>query len=149
MRVGESADQPWASASLRIRSTTLSARDIETALGAAATKKFEIGEPISRRNPSLKRSESLWVLESGLATSTRLEEHLIALLTFAEHKRQALAAIRNQCEADLFCGFSSGSGQGSMTLSANTLERIASLHVDLCIDLYPSQELVDGTIQLQ
>jgi hypothetical protein len=144
MSVGKGADQSWASASLRIHSKTMSAQEIEKALGATATKKFEIGDPVSKRNPTLKRSESLWLLESGIATSMRLEEHLIPLLDFAEENRRALGAIRSQCEVDLFCGFSSESGQGNMLLTADTLERIASLHVDLCIDLYPPQGLVEG-----
>jgi hypothetical protein len=146
MSFGESADQSWASASLRINSKTLSAQEIEKALGATATKKFEIGDLVSKRNPTLKRSESLWLLDSGIATSMRLEEHLIPLLAFMEEKRQALAAIRSQCEVDLFCGYSSESGQGNMVLTAKTLERIASLHVDLCIDLYPPQGLVEDCV---
>jgi Domain of unknown function (DUF4279) len=133
----EAGDQSWVSASLRIHSQKLSAQEIDKALSTTATKKFEIGDPVSKTNPKVKRSESLWLLESGVAGSMQLEEHLIALLAFAEDRKQALAAIRNQCEVDLFCGFSSGSGQGSMVLSAGTLARIAALRIDLCVDLYP------------
>jgi hypothetical protein len=44
----------------------------------------------------------------------------------------------------LFCGFSSGNGQGGFTLDSDTLTRIAKLGIPLIVDLYPPAIVKDG-----
>ena len=135
----EKIDESWATASLRIHSKKLRAQHIGEVLGAGGTMVYEIGDPISERSPSAKRVESLWLRESGLERLKPLEEHLLVLLDFMDSKRPELASIRGECEVDLFCGYASRSGQGSMLLTASTIARVAEYRVDLSVDLYPPE----------
>ena len=44
-------------------------------------------------------------------------------------------------EVALFCGFSSGNGQGGFTLNPELLARLAVFGVELSLDLYPPTEV--------
>ena len=73
-----------------------------------------------------------------MADSVELNEHLICLLELLESKHEAIDAIRSRIDlVDIFCMFSSESGQGCAELDANLLKRLANQRIDLLIDLYP------------
>jgi hypothetical protein len=66
-----------------------------------------------------------------------LAEHLRWLLDAVEPKADVLRSLSAKYQVLLFCGFSSGNGQGGFTLDSHTLTQIAKLGVPLIVDLYP------------
>jgi hypothetical protein len=118
-------NRKWGRATLRIASKELSVGEITQALETPPTGSYEKGDRISPRlPPDKKRKCSLWKLESESEVSTleRIEEHLGFLATFIETKIEPLRSLMTQCEIDIFCGYSSGSGQGGFTLSPELLK---------------------------
>jgi hypothetical protein len=129
-------DEQWARASFRASSAEVTPEAIRDALGLQPTKLFRKGDPYTKRSTSI-RKEHLVVVESGLPASEPLEQHLTALCDLLEPVAARLPAIADRCEYDIFCGFSSGSGQGGFTLSPELLQRLAALKIELAVDLYP------------
>jgi hypothetical protein len=80
---------------------------------------------------------SLWALNSPLSDQNGMADHLRFLLDLLEPKMDALKKLFEECKIDLFCGFSSGSGQGGFELDPVTLSRLAKLCIPLVLDLYP------------
>ena len=48
----------------------------------------------------------------------------------------ALTTNRDELDADVFCGFSSTSGQGGFCLDPNLMARLVALNLPLTLDLY-------------
>jgi hypothetical protein len=134
----EANGEKWATAALRISSATLSVEEITAAIGRKPTRSFDRGQPVNRRNPQRLRTQSVWILESPTSQGDDLASHLCWLLDFAESRLDALRTLHPKCKADLFCGFSSESGQGLVVLDSKLLDRLAKLALDLKLDLYPS-----------
>ena len=65
-----------------------------------------------------------------------LTDHLKWLLDRLEPRLDVIRTLPAEYQVDLFCGFSSGSGQGGFTLDSTTLARIAKLGVPLNVDLH-------------
>jgi hypothetical protein len=85
-------------------------------------------------------NESLWIYESPLDERKELSEHIDFVLKILESREEAWLAIRRRISsADIFCMFSSDCGQGSVTLRANLVQRLARQKIDLIIDLYPPE----------
>ena len=129
-------DQKWSRASFRAWSEEMTPESIADALGLQATKLFRKGDPYTKRSPSL-RKKHLIVVESALPASEPLARHLAALCDLLEPVAARLPDIADRCGYDIFCGFSSGNGQGGFTLSPDLLSRLAVLKVDVGLDLYP------------
>jgi hypothetical protein len=80
----------------------------------------------------------MWLLESPLSEETELDQHIEWMVDLMEAKAAELQSVRaTGFELDIFCMFSSQSGQGSAVLSAKLLGRLAVTGVELIIDLYP------------
>lgn len=128
-----------ASAAVRIWTDEPSPEFIVKALGIAPSRQFLKGERMSSRNPdSAVFERSLCIYESVLSDSHELHQHIRNVLDLLGSKLGALGPVRNQItRIDLFCMFSSESGQGSAELDSNLLSRIAGLGMDLIVDLYP------------
>jgi hypothetical protein len=96
-----------------------------------------------RRNGKDRWSNSLWFLESPLGENRGLSDHLAWLLDHLEPKIPVLSALSQSHRVDLFCGFSSGSGQGGFVLDTSILARLGRLGVPLVLDLYPPSMDID------
>lgn len=132
------SDEKWSRASLRISSNTMSAAEITHTLGLKPTSSYEKGTPLSKRNPkSAVRQQSVWILESGLDSSQPLAQHIACLVALVEEKIDVLKKLLPICDIDIFCGFSSESGQGGFVLNAALLKRITAIPIDIVLDLYP------------
>ena len=130
----------WSRCSLRISSKTITCERITQALGVEPSSAGNKGDPISRHAPqSGIRDLSTWILESGIGTSQPLEEHLEALLPFVESRAAALRQLTADCKLEIFCGFSSGNGQGSLVMGHRALKTIGSVGFDVVLDLYPPE----------
>jgi len=129
------ARDTWSHAGLRIYGETVVPEKIGAALGLQATRTHVKGE--LRRNGKNRWSNSLWFLESPLGKGEGLSDHLGWLPDQLEPKIPVLNALSQTHRVDLFCGFSSASGQGGFVLDASTLARLSRLGVPLVLDLYP------------
>jgi hypothetical protein len=129
-------DRVWSKVGLRIMGETLRPEEVESALGLKASRSHLRGQRGSARQKNPWR-ESLWSLHSPLGDDRDIADHLTWLLDLLEPKLNTIRKLSEKYRIDIFCGFSSGSGQGGFTLDAKTLARLASLAVPLVLDLYP------------
>jgi hypothetical protein len=136
-------DEKWSSASLRIYSKVLSAAEIGNLLGTAPHESHEKGSAVSQRPTSMARKESLWILKSELENSEPLEAHINNLVKYIEDKEFILRSLQLKCEIDLFCGFSSESGQYSFELDAEVLKKLTKLPITVIFDCYINELLRD------
>lgn len=129
----------WFRASLRISSETLRPEGISEKLCLTPTRTHAKGEPRGRHaDPAWPVwAQSLWLLESPLGDDCAAEQHLKWLVETVEPKLSALRELSKTHRVDLFCAFSSESGQGGFTLDASILQRISRLEIPLTLDLYP------------
>jgi len=129
----------WSGASLRIGGETVQPDDIGAALGLKATRAHLKGQPRSERTPIRKAvwPDSMWLLSSPLGKERDLAEHLRWLLDAIEPRLDVFKSLSAKYKTILFCGFSSGNGQGGFTLDSHTLSRIANLGIPFVLDLYP------------
>jgi len=127
----------WHSAALRIRSSILTVAEISKAMQCSATNSFDKGTPYSQRtHKSNNREESIWILDSGCSETDPLEFHLDQIISFIEVKERDIMNLLNTCSIDVFCGYSSETGQGGFTLNSSLLQRIAKLTIDITFDIY-------------
>lgn len=98
------------------------------------------------RTARISGANSLWFFQSPLGKNRGLNDHLAWLLDHLESKIPVLNALSQSHRVDLFCGFSSGSGQGGFVLDVSTLVRLARLGVPLVLDLYPpaAEDRIEG-----
>jgi len=101
-----------------------------------ATKTHLKGELRSPRNRATW-STFMWSLNSPLSEQRGMADHMQYFLDLLEPKMRALERLATDCKIDLFCGFSSGSGQGGFVLDPLTLSRLAALKIPITFDLYP------------
>jgi len=107
------------------------------AIVSILSPKFMKVLPRKGRVQATHSQQCLWVLESGKERSSPLQNHLEELLSWIESNADSLLCLRDKCSFDLFCGFSSGSGQGGFGIASSNLLRMGELGVDLILDLYP------------
>ena len=138
----------WFRASLRISGETLRPDEIDSQLGIKSTRTHLRGEPRSSRTKLLWK-HSLWLLESQLTDDSEPVEHLNWLLNLLEPKASVIKSLSGTFHVDLFCGFSSDSGQGGFTLDSVTLDRLARLGIPLTLDLYPPLAPSEGNAALE
>lgn len=135
-------DRRWSAAGLRIIGEELDPVEVGALLGLEATRTHRKGQPRSSRHKDTWR-ESLWSLQSPLSRDRDMADHVKWLLDSLEGRFDALKVLSEKFRVDLFCGFSSGSGQGGFTLDAVTLGRLGRLGVPLVLDLYPPSMDID------
>jgi Domain of unknown function (DUF4279) len=132
-------DEKWYSATFVVTSTSLTPEEIQRRLEYGPTRVHHLGEPVSSRLPSGSHTHKhhYYGLHSGLRDCEGMDAHLEALLDRLESKVEAIAELAREASVYFWCGFSSGNGQGGFTLSPRILQRLASLGVEVALDLYP------------
>ena len=137
-------DRKWSTAALRVIGADLRKEDIEVALDRGATHFHSSqlwlvpgGKPYCG---------TLWSLYSSLGDELGVTEHLRSLLDLLGPKLDVVRTLSEKYRVDIFCGFSSLSGQGGFTLDGAFLQRIAGLRVPLGVELYlPGPVMADDT----
>lgn len=126
-----------ASAALRIhREGGGSAADVTARLCLEPSVAHDVGESRSARDPRLWTSAH-WSLKSVLPDSEPLAEHLAWLLDRVSDKGRELQSLADDgYELDWFCLIGFEGGQGGVLLPADLLVRLASLPIELNLDLY-------------
>jgi phosphoglycolate phosphatase-like HAD superfamily hydrolase len=93
----EPEDQSWSSAGFKIVSRSLSPPELSERIGLFPTRATSKGTPISSRDPTRLRNESVWLLERKAEPAERLEALLAELLDLLEPRAEALAALEPGC----------------------------------------------------
>jgi hypothetical protein len=134
-----SIDEKTIRAALRIRTEAQDPAFLSEALGVEPSRTHLRGDTVSQRRPDGPRlAFTTWIYDSPLSTRAELAEHITYIVTLLEDRLPGLDRIRGRITTfDIFCMFSSTSGQGSAELDAALLIRLAALKIDLIIDLYP------------
>ena len=140
----EQDDLKWSRVGLRITSSTIDPVDIGKQLGLEPTKTHVKGSLRSPRHKAVWPT-SLWSLNSPLSDQSDMADHLRYFLDLLEPRQRALNGLAKDCMIDLFCGFSSGNGQGGFVLDPSTLSRLAALRITLVFDLYPPSVSTEDT----
>jgi hypothetical protein len=138
-------ERGWSRASFRIFGETLVPEELGAALDIVATKTHIKGQRHSGSRGVWR--DSAWLLCSPLQKHESLTEHLKWLLDRLEPKTDVIKAIAKKYRVDIFCGFSSGSGQGGFTIDVETLGRLANLGIPVGLDLYPLAAVENGESQ--
>ena len=134
-------DDKWFAVSLRFMGTGFDPREVEAQIGLTPTSMHVIGEKwtgnTGREYGPAK--DNVWSYRLEGSSDVGFEIQIRSLLDrIAAHSDAVrMLAGADQVEAELFCGFSSGSGQGGDSISADTLRQVAALGLALSLDLYP------------
>lgn len=89
----------------------------------------------------------MWRFESPLPKKEPLSSHVNWLLEACRGKEAVIRELASALNVELFCGFSSGNGQGSFSLENELLSRISGLGLSLVLDLYPPGAEMCGEIE--
>jgi hypothetical protein len=129
--------EKWAAAGLRIASTQLTAETITQRVGLNPTRSFAKGTLMSERDPSSRRrTEHLWLLESGEPPEAPMADHLAALRVLIEPRRDALRRLGPAVSIDLFLGWTQSSSQGSFTIDGPMTQLLGGIRASVVFDLY-------------
>jgi hypothetical protein len=133
-------DEKWSAASICIVTESMSPQEISNVLGIEESRSYNKGDPISRKKiDGPVRSESLWVFESDIEPSYMLDCHIEKLVEIIEKNIESFKLLLSRCKIEIFCGFSSGNGQGGFTINSDLLKRLTIIPMDIVFDLYPPE----------
>ncbi len=123
-------------AALRISSERLNLAEVEARLGKG-TDGRDIGDPVMPRRPDgPRRRQTHWSMNSAIARTRPLDEHIDELVTFAESHRESLESLQADCQIDIFCGVFSGVGQGGFAIEPSLSRRLGDLKLAVEFDIY-------------
>lgn len=120
--------QPWAMASLRVASETLSADEIGELLDLRAT---------STRTGEGEPAFAVWMFESGMTPDASVEDHLYILMERLRDRRDALAQLIDVATVEVWLSFSPGERHRSAVLDSKVLAEVGGLGLDVVLDAYP------------
>jgi Domain of unknown function (DUF4279) len=134
-------DDKWFAVSLCFMGAGFDPRDVESRIGLTPTTMHVIGEKWTGKTGREygPAKDNVWSHRLEASSNVSFEIQIRSLLDRIAPHRDAVRTLAgtDQVEAELFCGFSSGSGQGGDTISADTLGQVAALGLALSLDLYP------------
>ena len=86
---------------------------------------------------------NIWCHEVKVSSDTSFDGQIRLLFQQLGNRVDQLRALSatNGVEAEVFCGFSSGSGQGGDIIQPGTLKLLADTGLSLSLDLYPPDVL--------
>jgi hypothetical protein len=130
------ADKGWAAASLRIFTKILTFQQISDQLGLSPDFGGNAGDVVRPGRPSHLKT-TMWGLASRLPAESLLNEHILDVVVRLADRQEAVEALWEQCDLEVFAGVFSRTGQIEEALPWATLAVMAKLRVDLHLDLYP------------
>ncbi len=129
-------DQKWARAAFCATSEMLTPSQMELLMGISPTRTHEIGDPVSSRS-STTRKDNYFSIQSSCSEYEEMEKHIEEIVSILEPKKDVIHQLSTKAKLCLFCGFSSGNGQGGFVLSPELLTRLNGLGLEFALDLYP------------
>ena len=123
------ADLPWAIASLRIASDTLSVDAISDLVGLRhTTARLAEGEP----------AFTVWMLESGLEPAAPIEDHLYVLVERLRGRSDEIRSLCDTATVEVWLSFSPRTKQATSVLDHGVLAELGAFGVDLVLEPYPA-----------
>jgi hypothetical protein len=130
-------NKKWCKVSICIISKTTNPEKISAILNVNPTESYEKGTRVSLKNPdSPKRLDHIWILESGLDESTKLQEQINFFIDLFKNKHTQFMKLSTSCKIELFCGISLADKQEMLTITSSTLRKISKIPVDIVFDIY-------------
>ena len=134
------ADQKWHVADLCLRSRVLSDEEITQALGIKPSRVAHKGEPLSQRNPNSRlREDTVWILGSGLSTDIPLDQQIEKLFESISGREDKFIYLKEKdvnFQLYFYCGYSTPTGQGSVVLDADLMQRMVEIGAYFLLDFY-------------
>jgi len=132
------ADFKWYQVSLRLFGDSLDPQTVEHQLNLGMTHTGRKGEPAGGKPGRAKYETNFWVHTHTIDSKVAFAEQVSDLLDVLESKRPEFLQLvtRPGIGAELFLGFSSGSGQGGAYFPPELIGRIAALGLAINLDLY-------------
>ena len=125
------------SISLRISSKNMNCAGISEKLGWQSSKQFERGDSFRSGAPSKTiREESLWIYDLPIDKKECFEEQIDKLVDMILEKKTKFQEILNECDLDIFCGYTTYNGQGGFALRHGLMQELSLLKIDLLVDFY-------------
>lgn len=144
-------DAKWFAVSLRITGDALDPTKLEGLLGLKPDLLGIMGQPRmgkqGRQYPPYETN--LWICREGSSSEIGFDQRIQSLFERLGHRvseLQRLSATEG-VDVELFCGFSSGNGQGGDTLRPETLKLLVDSGLSLTLDLYPPTIDTDDTAE--
>lgn len=97
---------------------------------------FSIGDKFSKGKKN--REHTYWSIDSSnIEECGSFDRHVLEVINYYELKKNEMLKLKDEeCVLDICCMFASDNGQGGATLSADTIERLSKLNIDLIFDVY-------------
>lgn len=118
--------------SLILRGESLQVESIEQALALKASRVIRRGEVLNRI-PLIEAAQDEWIHSIELVTPEGVDEGWNALLSHLEARRDAVQALKAQCEVSLRLYIQSDYAQMAYSLEADTLRKLVSLELPLSV----------------
>jgi len=144
-------DAYWFAVSLRLSGDGFDPEKLESLLGVAPDYLGLKGQP--RRGKDGREyapyKTNLWTHCVPAPKGVGFDDQIQMLFTSLEGRLDILRelAFRQDVDAELFCGFGSGNGQGGDTLRPETLKLLVDAGLSLTLDLYPPTIDTDNTAE--
>ena len=113
-----------------------SSQDVTDTLGLQPTKAWNAGDKKPPPSPA-HYSSSKWLLESGAARDSSLEEHAAALLSVLEPIAEKVLSISSKSRACVFFASYCKDIHPGYIFSSAIVARIAALGLGMEFDIYP------------
>lgn len=134
-----SDNDKWSSAAFVAMSETLPPDEIQKIIGLSPSRTHRIGDPVSPRSKATTHNRHYYSIQSTCNESEGMEKHIDEILCLLEPRIDTIRRLSKNADLCLFCGFSSGNGQGGFTLSPAMLARLTHLGLEVVLDLYPPE----------
>lgn len=132
-------DEKCSSAAFCAHSDTLPPEQMEAIVGLPPTRSYRIGDPRSKRTNRGVYNRHYYSIQSTISAAELLDKHIEEILSILEPRMDRVRQLAADASLCLFCGFSSGNGQGGFVLSPSLLSRLAQLGLEVVLDLYPPE----------
>ena len=134
-------DAKWFAVSLRITGDALDPTQLESSLGLQPDIVGIKGQPrMGKHGRQYAPYETnLWCYGEATSSEIGFDQQIQNLFARLGHRVVELRRLSATAgvDAELFCGFGSGNGQGGDTLRLETMKLIVDAGLSLSLDLYP------------
>jgi len=138
-------DEKWSSAAFVAMSVHLTPEQMQSVIGLPPSRSHKIGDPVSKRRKAPTRDRHYYSIQSKSNEVDGMEVHIGEILALLEPRAEFIKKLASEAELSLFCGFSSGNGQGGFSLSPGMITRLSNLGLEVIFDLYPPSDVYEAT----
>jgi len=126
-------------AALRVCSSIRTASDIASRLPIKPSRLVEKDSASPTTRTPRAASDARWILDSGLADATPIEDHIHSFVRLLEQHAESFKKLPDDCEIDVWCTISSSEKFAGFSVDWQLIERLAAYHVGLVFSVYAGQ----------